>query len=239
MKLTEHVYMTSGVPYGTNSNTYAIRAGEGVILIDSGYSAYQWGKMSRVQADWGLSELPLTHLLLTHVHFDHAGNAHLARDHGAAICVSAADGQSLRLGNENTLKDLTMAFPDPFVPCEPDRILKPGDILDFDGLRIEVIEGRGHSAGALIFLAHVDGKRILFTGDCITVGPDDAKDNILVDLAWCGGPDADVEEYGKTLRRMAELDADLLAPGHYHPYYGDTRPLFSQAIRLFVERYHT
>ena len=238
MKLTDHVYMLSGVPYGTNSNTYAILAGEQLLLIDSGYSRCQWDVMNRVLEGWGLDSYPISHLFLTHVHFDHAGNAHLAKELGAKICISEADGISLRMANENTLKLMTEAFPDPFIPCEPDLILKPGDVLDFDGVRLEVIEGKGHSAGALAFLAAVDGKRVLFTGDCISIGPDDAKDNVLVNLAWCGGPDADTEAYGRTLRRMGELEVDILAPGHYHPYFGDTKNLFREAAELFEKTYH-
>lgn len=238
MKLTEHVYMLSGVPYGTNSNTYAILAGEQILLIDSGYSSFQWNIMNRVLADWHIDKYPISHLFLTHTHFDHAGNAHFAKEQGAKICVSEADGISLREANENTLKAMTEAFPDTFIPCEPDLILKPRDVLEFDGVRLEVIEGRGHSAGALIFLVTVDGKRILFPGDCISIGPDDAKDNVLVNLAWCGGPDAIVEEYGKTLLRAFKLDVDILAPGHYHPYFGDTKKLFQKAVELFQKEYH-
>lgn len=239
MKLTQHVYMLSGVPYGTNSNTYAILAGDRVLLIDSGYSGFQWNVMNRVLADWGLDQYPISHLFLTHVHFDHAGNAHRAKRLGAKICVSEMDGISLREANENTLKLMKESFPDPFIPCEPDLTLKPGDVLEFDGVRLEVIEGAGHSAGALIFLVTADEKRILFTGDCITVGPDDARDNVLVNLAWCGGPDADIEAYGRTLRRAEKLEADILAPGHYHPYFGDSRKLFRKAAELFEKTYHS
>lgn len=239
MKLTEHVYMLSGVPYSTNSNTYAIRAGDRLLLIDSGYSSFQWEAMNRVLRDWGLDSLPISHLFLTHVHFDHAGNAHRVKALGAKICVSEADGVSLREGNENTLRLMTDAFPDPFIPCEPDLTLRPGDVLDFGDVRLEVLEGRGHSAGSLLFLVTADGKRILFTGDCISIGPDDAKDNVLVNLAWCGGPDANVEAYGETLRRAAELEVDILAPGHYHPFFGDTRRLFRDAIALFEKQYHS
>ena len=238
MKLTEHVYMLSGVPYSNNSNTYAIEADGQLLIIDAGYSTFQWEVMQRVMCDWQLDRLRISHLFLTHIHFDHAGNAHRAKALGAKICVSEADGQSLREGSKNTLCEMKAAFPDDFIPCEPDQILKPGDVLTIGEVRLEVIEGRGHSAGSLLFLVTIDGKHILFTGDCISVWPDDAKDNVTVQLAWCGGPDADVEQYGETLRRLAELDANLLAPGHYHPYYGDTRPLFLQAIRLFEERYH-
>lgn len=239
MKLSEHVYQLSGVPYRTNSNTYAVVAGGQLLLIDSGYSSFQWEVMQRVLKDWGLDSLPISHLFLTHAHFDHAGNAHLAKELGAAVCVSEEDGRSLREGNENTLNFLTGAFSDPFIPCESDLILKAGDVLEFDGVTLEVVEGRGHSAGSLIFLVTVDGKRVLFTGDCITVGPDDAKDNVLVQLAWCGGPDADIEQYGQTLRRVAELETDILAPGHYHPFFGDARGLFRDAIELFEKQYHS
>ena len=47
MKITEHLYQISGVQYGTNSNIYALRTEEGLVLIDCGYQEEQWEKMLR------------------------------------------------------------------------------------------------------------------------------------------------------------------------------------------------
>ena len=49
------------------------------------------------------------------------------------------------------------------------RAVRGGDVLDLDGVRIEVIETPGYSPGAVSYLIHVDGRRIVCTGVSVMV----------------------------------------------------------------------
>ena len=42
MKITDRIYKTSGVEYGTNSNTFAVDTDAGIVLLDLGYETKQW-----------------------------------------------------------------------------------------------------------------------------------------------------------------------------------------------------
>ena len=63
MQIMTDVYQLSGVPLATNSNSYVIRAGGQLILIDAGFSDLQWEKMEQMLRFWGLDGLPVTHTL--------------------------------------------------------------------------------------------------------------------------------------------------------------------------------
>ena len=65
---------------------YLIRQGDAVVLIESGpgstLAALQTGL-----AQEGLTAADVTHVLLTHIHLDHAGAAGWLANHGAEIYV--------------------------------------------------------------------------------------------------------------------------------------------------------
>lgn len=232
MRLSEHVYQLSGVSMATNSNMYAIDTGKTIVLIDSGAFPEQWELAHKMLAYWNLDKKPIEAVLFTHSHYDHAGNAHLAKAEGAKIMIGEEDAEAIENGDKRTLDFL---FGRPFTPVRADVLLHDGDMLTFGECEIECIHVPGHTHGSMMFLLHEEPENCLFLGDFVELGPVPAKDDITVKLAWMGAPDFDPEGLAKTLERLKNMPPVLLMPGHYYGYYLDSRRVFEDAYKLGME----
>ena len=98
-KLSEHLFQISGVQYETNSNIYAIQHNKGIILIDCGLQKAQWERMTACMDRWNLKLQDITHVFLTHSHFDHAGNVWRVNRLEAKVLASADDAEKVEHGN--------------------------------------------------------------------------------------------------------------------------------------------
>ena len=87
----------------------------------------------------------LSHVLLTHHHYDHVdGLGEILAGHGAQVIGAAADAARLP-------------------PL--DRAVKPGDRLEIGGEPVEVLEVSGHTVGHVAY--HMPRSRAVFTGDSL------------------------------------------------------------------------
>jgi hydroxyacylglutathione hydrolase len=144
------------VPVGPlQANCYLVVDDDGTtVAIDPG------GEPERLADTVEREGLRLTHVLLTHGHFDHlAGAAQLSEATGALIACSAGTAPMLR-------------EPDDYIPFpgfggipgrEPDILLSDGDVITTGELHIETITTPGHSPGDVTFA--IDGA--LFCGDLL------------------------------------------------------------------------
>ena len=99
MQIARNIYKVSGVEYETNSNIYAISYDGGIALIDCGYQKDQWDRMNNAMRLFNLSINDVTHVFLTHAHFDHAGNVHRCNDLGIKVLASRGDAEKIAYGN--------------------------------------------------------------------------------------------------------------------------------------------
>lgn len=85
------------------------------------------------------------------------------------------------------------------------KAVKGGDIIEFQGKRIEVIDTPGYTAGAVTYLLEADGKRVAFTGDLIY------GDGQLLDIYSLQNavPNTNVRGYHGYAARAADLIASL------------------------------
>jgi glyoxylase-like metal-dependent hydrolase (beta-lactamase superfamily II) len=98
-------------------------------------------------------------ILVTHTDVDHvAGVAALADGTGAEVWAPAGEVEALRTGE--TRGGMRVA------PHEPAHVVRGGDEVEVAGLRFEVLDVPGHSAGHVAF--HADGE--LFSGDLLFAG---------------------------------------------------------------------
>ncbi len=138
----------------------------------------------------------IKYLLLTHDHFDHAGNAKKLQDDGVKVYISAIDAAKLN-GDGN----LAAMVGKKFQSFTPDYCFSDGEELDLCGIKIKVMITPGHTDGSACFI--VD--RNIFSGDTLfyqSVGRTD----------FIGGNRADMIN---SVKKLAMLDGDYnVYPGH-------------------------
>ncbi|WP_102345981.1 MBL fold metallo-hydrolase [Bacillus sp. Marseille-P3661] len=215
MQIIRNVFQVCGSPFGTNTNSYAVKGEDSIVLIDGGLDEAQLEIVDENLKYWGLSDYPISHMLITHAHFDHSGNAHIFKKRGAQIVAGPGDAEAIETGDERTL---SYAFRGKkFNPCKVDVTVKDGDIINAAGLNFEVIHTPGHSGGSVVYKLEVDGKMVLFMGDFLVIGPDCQS----VEFGWNGSPDYDQKAYYESVVKIKDYPADILLTGHLQPCLRD------------------
>ena len=100
----------------------------------------------------------VTHIFLTHGHFDHIGTlAELKEATGAKVCVHERDLSMLTSQEDNLA-----AFSGVSVKtCDADIVIKDGDVIEAAGMDVKVLHTPGHSGGSVCYI--VDD--VMFSGD--------------------------------------------------------------------------
>ena len=134
-------------------------------------------------------------ILVTHTDVDHIGGvAALAEGTGIEVWAPADEVEALRAGE--TRGGMRVA------PHDPAHTIRGGDVVTVAGIRFEVVDVPGHSAGHVAF--HADGQ--LFSGDLLFAGSVGR-----VDL-----PGGDWETLLDSVRRLLDRfpEDTVVHPGH-------------------------
>ena len=147
---------------------YLIRHADGAILIESGpgstLSALQAGL-----AKEGLSPRDVTHVLLTHIHLDHAGASGWLASHGAEIYVHPV-GAPHMLRPEKLIASATRIYGDrmdvlwgEFLPVPESQLKVPNDaeVIKIGNMEFVPINTPGHAEHHYSYLF----EDVLFCGD--------------------------------------------------------------------------
>jgi glyoxylase-like metal-dependent hydrolase (beta-lactamase superfamily II) len=218
-----------GVPH---VNAYAIAAGSGVVLFDTGM--HEPGSLAQLERALDQAGLGFEHIRLvvcTHAHSDHYGLA-------APICEAA--GCELWMHPDHG--HMTAAAQDPAaaferrievarqsgVPLEaleryreqnkdrgfgiaavklPDRDLVPGVEVETDLGSWQVHETPGHAPSHVVL--HQPERGLLISGDHVLGRP-----SLYFDFGYTPDP---VGEYLTSLEKVRSLDVDLILAGHGRP----------------------
>jgi glyoxylase-like metal-dependent hydrolase (beta-lactamase superfamily II) len=163
------------------------------LFAENGYVVQLPGRQDCLVIDPGLNperflpvleddSLTVAAILNTHGHADHiAGNGALKeRFPTAPLIIGRGDAAKLTDAN------LNLSAPFGFAVTSPpaDRLVDEGDIVDFAGIPLEVLEAPGHSCGHVMFLYRgtpliVFGGDVLFAG---SVGRTDIPDGSFAQL---------------------------------------------------------
>ena len=138
------------------------------IMIDAGYNYERLKEKMR----WlDIDPASIHHILLTHQDTDHVGAVETDSDQlfsHAKLYLSEIENRYL-IG-EVRRKVMFGMYKLPMVKTDNERVLlKDGEILDFNGIRVECLLVPGHTWGHMVYL--IDNK-YLFTGDTLWFGAD-------------------------------------------------------------------
>ncbi len=104
----------------------------------------------------------ITHILLTHAHFDHVGGlAQLQEETNAPIYIHPEAVQMLSQATMSAAF-FGLTIPD---PPEPDHMLAEGQVIQVGRLSLEVLYTPGHAPGHVSF--YLPAYRVIFDGDVL------------------------------------------------------------------------
>jgi len=219
-----------GVPH---CNAWAIAAGDGVVLVDTGM--HEPGSMAHLERALDQVGLRLEHvrrIVCTHAHADHCGQAPALRARsGAEVWMHPAHGH-LHANDETpeeTVARRVEVARQSGVPEAPlrrwaeqrravgkgisgelvvDRDLVPGVTVSSDLGDWQVIETPGHAPSHVCL--HQPERRLLISGDHLL-----GRVSLYFDEGHTPDP---VGEFLASLDRVGELDARLALAGHGRPF---------------------
>lgn len=247
------VQVADGVHWvpGTHTNWVLVTEGDAVTLVDAGYP----GDLPRVEASLaaiGRSVADVAAIVLTHAHVDHIGDAaRLRRTYGTRVMVWSpeaplARGEVREMISRPHLMQMMLTVPGA-VPAlmRTSRVMGPKTMLLWRNVPVpdpEVFEADGpldvpgglvpvptpgHTSGHCSY--HLPGRGALISGDTLITG-------FPVDL---DPPQPqmmhpyfaqDYEKVVQSTRRLADLEADVVVPGHGRPYYGSPAAAVAGAL---------
>lgn len=157
------------------ANVFVITGQGKCFLVDTGPKAFQPYLVKQLQR---IGITCIHGIILTHTHYDHAGNAaFLQQTFGCRIMVHPAEATYLRKGLSSVPGGLTCfarvmerlaSGMEPkmlaFSPCEPDVLLTPDLNATFFDMPVTVMATPGHSTGSV---SVVVDQEIALVGDCM------------------------------------------------------------------------
>lgn len=176
-------------PQGFAANSYLLTQDEKTaVVIDPA--------QPRIADEAKRRGLTVTHVLLTHGHFDHIGGCAALQAEGAKVGCLAKEAP-LALGKNNMADYFGGHVP----PFSVDFTFGDGDILSLDGMQFLVIATPGHTAGGACFCV---GDH-LFTGDTLFAG----------DIGRSDLPTGSGAQLTESVKKLYALQGDFtVCPGH-------------------------
>jgi glyoxylase-like metal-dependent hydrolase (beta-lactamase superfamily II) len=179
-----------------------IKTSAGVVAIDAGTSP---DRVLAAMADLGLKDhAPVSHLILTHAHFDHSGGTAAVRGPDTQVIASAgfpAEAERQRHWAV-PFRHLTGSGASPASDVKPDRLISERTSLVVGDTEFVLIPVRGGETPDAL-MVHLPASGLLFTGDVM-------MPYLGVPFTAEGSPEGLLE----TLRYIRELAPRQLIEGH-------------------------
>lgn len=214
MRVNSRLALIGSLQFGISGpldcHVWAIRGGDGVVVVDAGGGTHTERILANLAADFG--EAPVVALVLTHSHPDHCfGAAAIAEAAGCRVFAPEPSREILETGDAVRcglrLAQQRGVYPADFQfrACKVDRAFRDGDTIEPGGLRITTLRVRGHSQDSFCLLLETGGERWLFSGDAVFYGGVLGVTNI---------EGSGMEGYRADLPKLAGLGVDAFLPGH-------------------------
>jgi glyoxylase-like metal-dependent hydrolase (beta-lactamase superfamily II) len=187
-------------------NMWHVLGRERDLLFDTGLGAVPLRRSVSL-----LRERPIV-CIASHTHYDHIGSHHEFSDRGvhcAEATILAEPRNTWTLADRYATDAMFDGIPEGWnqetykvTPAPAERKLDDGDVIDLGDRAFEVIHTPGHSPGGIALWEAKS--RTLLSGDIIYDGP-------LIDDTY----HADLEDYERSLRRLASLPVEVVHGGHF------------------------
>jgi glyoxylase-like metal-dependent hydrolase (beta-lactamase superfamily II) len=195
-------------------------------VIDAGF--YTLGETYVKALRKILQERQPAYIFLTHSHFDHCGSVAVLKKHFPDMKVMASEKAQTTLAKPNAIRlirqlteaSLKMGRDNGYIQndktgfeqFEVDMTVSDGDELEIDpDMTLQVMDTPGHTRDCLSY--YVPQKRILFSSEA--TGILDATGYIVSDCL------VDYDMYVRSLKKLGELDIDILCLGHRYVLTGE------------------
>ncbi|HUU27397.1 MAG TPA: MBL fold metallo-hydrolase [archaeon] len=196
-------------------NVYVIKSGSRAILIDFGS-----GEILDRLGELGVEKID--RVLVTHHHRDQVQGLCDLSDYSFQVSVPEKEarffedvGSFWRNVQIYINYDCRSHWNTIRKSIRVDRKVNAGDVIDWNGMAIKVIQTPGSTDGSVSYVAEVDGRRVVFCGDLIA---GTGKVNNWFDLHWdyygfTQGMDASLTSF----ERLRAENPDWLLPSHGEP----------------------
>jgi len=232
MRVTEHIYMVGsgnfGMSHSFDGNSYLLDLEEELIMIDSGVGLEPEKIVRNIKND-NLDINKLSRILLSHSHADHAGGAYFFhKNFGCSVYVSEEEAFFVEEGTEKDLaldiaKNSGLYTPGyRFINCPVSKRLNNNEKIKVGEYVLTAITIPGHSIGSICYHIGLPEGDALFSGDTLFA-------NGIICVLNCDG--SSHEGYRKYLRRLNEVNIDMLFPGHNHFILSDGKQSLKKALK--------
>ena len=211
MELLPGVHVVPGTLW---SRVYLIED-ETLTIVDTG-PPWNASRVMKYIRSIGRNPEELGLILMTHGHPDHAGSAvQLIKHTGASVVAHPGDtrtlsNQEVRLSYLRLFGGPWTRFP--FLRGAPvSQTVEEGGLLPILG-GVRVVHTPGHTPGSVCYL--LEDRGVLFSGDTIFSDGQSVSRSVPF-------PKSDLEDYRRSLTRLATLEFDSLCGGHGAPLMED------------------
>lgn len=204
----------------------------GVALVDPGPST-TLGTLRAALTRKGIAVSDVTHLLLTHIHLDHAGaTGSLMKENPRIELVVHERGAPHMIDPSKLLASAGRLYGEDmdrlwgeFLPAPADRVrvVKGGEKMTVAGRELEIAYTPGHASHHVSYFDRAS--RIAFVGD--TAGIRRGAGRYV--MPPTPPPDIDLEAWRESEARILAWDPDTLFLTHFGPFRG-ARPHFQELM---------
>ena len=217
-----------------DANVYLLRGAGAHALIDCATIAGR-PQIETNLRDVGVQPAELSELLLTHSHWDHTQAAHGWQvAYGLRTHLNAVGSELLGRGDHRLVGSHLHGPEYPFMPFTVHHPVADGEAFHVAGVPMTARFLPGHTPDSTLYTFVLDGTVVGVCGD-IAFGNNELRTYSLGLLSnlW----QSDLDQYVRSLRRLAQTPIDLLLPGHGAPVAGrDAVRTATKATLAIAER---
>lgn len=194
--------------------SYLVDGPEGPVLVETGPGSTLQTLLEGL-GERGVSPTDIRHVLVTHIHLDHAGAAGWWAQQGATVYVHPfgaphlIDPSKLVASATRIYRDEMETLWGEILPAEPHRVVavQDGQVIQAGGLSFTAVESPGHARHHHVY--HLGD--VAFTGDAAGIR---FPDSPWIDVP-APPPEFDLETWKVTIEKIRGLGATTLYPTHY------------------------